>query len=315
LAHGTRLLIDAVASGKKAARSVYRHLTGESICTEVLEAFIPCDRYGREAGYETLRRIKVPTLPPETRLEHPDAVVEVGYSPSEARLEASRCLDCGVSPVFDSSRCILCGGCADVCPTSCLKLVPLEAIHADVDLENALPDDPLAAQDSEGESSAIIKNEDYCIRCGLCAMRCPSDAISMERYTLKTRWRISMLRLPKAAVLPSLSKKFLVNLPESLVPGVPFIPAGRKIAFFSSPKENGLYAVSLVCTHLGCIVKPVAEGFQCPCHGSWFDLHGKVVKGPAPSALPWLKVTAKGEGIVLVDAGQTVPVGTMEITT
>jgi cytochrome b6-f complex iron-sulfur subunit len=126
---------------------------------------------------------------------------------------------------------------------------------------------------------------------------------------------IGMLRLPKAAVLPSLSKKFLVNLPESLVPGVPFIPAGRKIAFFSSPKENGLYAVSLVCTHLGCIVKPVAEGFQCPCHGSWFDLHGKVVKGPAPSALPWLKVTAKGEGIVLVDAGQTVPVGTMEITT
>jgi cytochrome b6-f complex iron-sulfur subunit len=124
---------------------------------------------------------------------------------------------------------------------------------------------------------------------------------------------IGMLRLPKAAVLPSLSKKFLVKLPESLVPGSAFIPPGRQIAFFCSEDGNGIYAVSLVCTHLGCIVKSTSEGFQCPCHGSWFDRHGKVVKGPAPSALPWFKVTPKGEGTVLVDAGQIVPPGTLEI--
>lgn len=126
---------------------------------------------------------------------------------------------------------------------------------------------------------------------------------------------IGMLRLPKAAVLPSLSKKFLVKLPEYILPGQAFIPPGRQVAFLSSPEEHGIYAVSLVCTHLGCIVKPSEEGFQCPCHGSWFDLNGKVVKGPAPSALPWLKVIPKGEGSVLVDAGQIVPPGTLEYVT
>jgi len=123
---------------------------------------------------------------------------------------------------------------------------------------------------------------------------------------------VGMLRLPKAAVLPSLSKKFLVKLPESLVPGVPFIPSGRQIAFFCSPKGEGIYAVSLVCTHLGCILKPDSEGFQCPCHGSWFGFDGSVVKGPAPSSLPWFKVTSKGEGTYIVDAGQTVLPGTLE---
>jgi len=122
-----------------------------------------------------------------------------------------------------------------------------------------------------------------------------------------------MLRLPKAAVLPTLSKKFLVKLPESLVPGVPFVPAGRQVAFFCSPKEEGIYAVSLICTHLGCIVKPDSDGFQCPCHGSWFDFSGKVMKGPAPSSLPWFKVTSKGEGTYIVDAGQKVPTGTLEL--
>lgn len=123
---------------------------------------------------------------------------------------------------------------------------------------------------------------------------------------------VGMLRLPKAAVLPSLSKKFAVVLPESLVPGVPFIPAGKQVAFFCSPGTGGVYAVSLVCTHLGCVVKQGNDGFQCPCHGSLFDFDGKVLKGPAPSQLPWLKVTSKGESTFIVDAGQTVAPGTLE---
>lgn len=123
---------------------------------------------------------------------------------------------------------------------------------------------------------------------------------------------IGMLRLPKAAVLPSLSKKFAVKLPESLAPGVPFIPSGKQVAFFRSQGDEGIYAVSLVCTHLGCVVKQGADGFQCPCHGSLFDFDGKVVKGPAPSPLPWFKVTSRGERTFIVDAGQTVPPGTLE---
>jgi NADPH-dependent glutamate synthase beta subunit-like oxidoreductase len=187
LAHGTRLLIDAVASGKQAARSVYRHLTGRAIQTEALEAHIPLDRYGRERAYEIIRRVEIPTLPPAHRLTDPRALVEVGYAEEEARLEASRCLDCGVTPVFDGTRCVLCGGCVDVCPTLCLKLVSLHDLEPDEALEAAIESILGQGADLEG-NSAIIKDEDRCIRCALCAMRCPSDAITMERVTFQTAW-------------------------------------------------------------------------------------------------------------------------------
>jgi len=118
---------------------------------------------------------------------------------------------------------------------------------------------------------------------------------------------IGMLRLPKAAVLSSPSKKFRVNLPDSLAAGVPYVPPGRSVALFRD--GEGVYAISTVCTHLGCIVKPTGEGFECPCHGSRFAGTGSVVKGPAPRPLAWVKVSGKA-GDYIVDEGQSVPAGT-----
>ncbi|MEZ5305610.1 MAG: FAD-dependent oxidoreductase [Pyrinomonadaceae bacterium] len=187
LAHGTRLLIDAVASGKAAARSVYQYLTGNKLEHELIKTHIVLDRYRRERGYESIRRVEVPTIEPAERLEHPENVVEIGYTREQAMREASRCLDCGVTPVFDGSRCVLCGGCADVCPTECLKLISLDALDFDTDVTDLIArslEDPEAL----GENSAILKDEDRCIRCALCAIRCPVDAISMERVTFTTNW-------------------------------------------------------------------------------------------------------------------------------
>jgi formate dehydrogenase beta subunit len=188
LAHGTKLLIDAVASGKAAARSVYRYLTGRTLQPETLTAHLVLRGYSRERGYEALRRVPVPTRPTEERLQRPDVLVEVGYSPDQAMREASRCLDCGVSPVFDGSRCILCGGCVDVCPTRCLKLVPLRQLMGGEELEAAI-EQVLGKDADRDENSAILKDEDRCIRCALCAQRCPADAITMERITFTTIWR------------------------------------------------------------------------------------------------------------------------------
>jgi NADPH-dependent glutamate synthase beta subunit-like oxidoreductase len=188
LAHGTRLLIDAVASGKRAARSVYRHVTGRTIVPEALETHVPLEAYARERGYETLRRTEIPTVPPPARLADARTEVERGYTPELARREASRCLDCGVTPVFDGSRCVLCGGCVDVCPTLCLKLVPLDALEPAPELAAAI-DGSLGAGADPGAHSAILKDEERCIRCGLCAARCPVDAIAMERICFDTRWR------------------------------------------------------------------------------------------------------------------------------
>jgi formate dehydrogenase beta subunit len=187
LAHGTRLLIDAVASGKKAARSVYRYITGHVIHSDAVEAHIPLDRYRREFDYEAIRRVELPTCPPEERLASAGAPVELGYTEEEARREASRCLDCGVTPVFDGTRCVLCGGCADVCPTACLKLVSLDALDASPELEAAI-EGTLGAGAERSEHSAILKDEDRCIRCALCAMRCPVEAITMERVQFTTTW-------------------------------------------------------------------------------------------------------------------------------
>ena len=188
LAHGTRLLIDAVASGKAAARSVYQYVTGRTLVASQMTAHLPLAGYQRERGYESIRRQEVPTTEPRDRLLSPGVQVELGYTPEMAMREASRCLDCGVTPVFDGHRCVLCGGCVDVCPTLCLKIVSLDRV-------DGTPEWPGVVERSLGpgvalaDHSAILKDEDRCIRCGLCAARCPSDAVSMERVTFQTSWR------------------------------------------------------------------------------------------------------------------------------
>jgi len=118
---------------------------------------------------------------------------------------------------------------------------------------------------------------------------------------------VGMLRLPKAAVLPVPARKFKVTLPETLAPGVAFQPPGRNVAVVRD--GDGVYAVSLVCTHLGCIVKPSATGFDCPCHGSRFSSDGSVTHGPAPTALQWVEITG-AEGSYTVDESVVVPQGT-----
>ncbi len=190
LAHGTRLLIDAVASGKRAARSIYTHVTGRQLRPEALEAHLDLGAYRREPGYERIRRIEIPVLEPEERFARPGAAVEIGYDTARATREASRCLDCGVTPVFDGTRCVLCGGCVDVCPTTCLKLVPLADLEPTEGLRSLI--DCLLGPDVDPAAhSAILKDEDRCIRCALCAMRCPVAAITMERVQFTTAWRSS----------------------------------------------------------------------------------------------------------------------------
>lgn len=116
-----------------------------------------------------------------------------------------------------------------------------------------------------------------------------------------------MLRLPKAAVSASPAKKFNVALPATLADGEAFVPPGRNVAVFRD--GEGVFAISTVCTHLGCIVKTGPLGFDCPCHGSGFTKDGTVRKGPAPKPLPWLKVTESGSGYV-VDEEAIVKTGT-----
>jgi len=186
IAYGPRLLIDAVASGKKCARSVHAHLTGSPLNEKQTFVHLNIAGYAREKDYEKVPRTPIPTISAlERRTDHAK-VVECGYDESSAVSEACRCLDCGVNTIFDSEVCILCGGCADVCPELCLELVSCDRLAGDPDMAELLRDRygniDLATQ------GAIIKDEQKCIRCALCAERCPVGAITMERFSFSGLW-------------------------------------------------------------------------------------------------------------------------------
>lgn len=186
LATGPSLLIHAVASGKRAARAVYQHLTGRAIRPEQVTLHLSIPDYQREADYEKQPRVTIPTLARDQRLRSQTTVVESGYTPELACIEAGRCFDCGVNTIFDSDKCILCGGCADICPELCLRLVSVSDLARDEQLGALLA---VRYEPNElADSSAIIKDESKCIRCGLCAERCPVDAIAMERMTFTGSW-------------------------------------------------------------------------------------------------------------------------------
>lgn len=180
VAHGAGLMIDAIASGKKAARSAYAHITGRILDEKELDFHFEIPGYRREKGYERIGRVEVATADPEKRVRGHDVTVELGYSETDAEREASRCLDCGVNTIFDSEKCVLCGGCAEVCPTLCLRLVSLEDVEQDDDLRKAA--DAVSSLQPGTPISVIIKDEERCIRCACCAERCPTGAITMERF-------------------------------------------------------------------------------------------------------------------------------------
>lgn len=183
LAYGPKLLIHAVASGKQVALSIYEQLMGTPIRHDQVELHFPVADYYREKNYEKTERIHLPTAPALERALSNSIEVERPFDTCAARIEAGRCFDCGVNTIFDGEKCILCGGCADVCPSLCLRLVSLDRL-----ITNPTVDDVISNQLDEfpaEDATAIVKDETICIRCGLCAERCPTGAITMERFIFK----------------------------------------------------------------------------------------------------------------------------------
>jgi NADPH-dependent glutamate synthase beta subunit-like oxidoreductase len=175
---GPGLFIDAVAHGERAAKAVNQFILGDKaaeVATPVRSFQEEPIRHQIRPDYLDLQRHHPPAVSPEERVKSRSTQVEQIFPDQEARDQGARCLRCEVETVFDGSKCILCGGCADVCPTWCLRLVSTEEI---------------GIADQTTAPSAIIKDEERCIRCGYCAERCPTDAITMERVCGYETWTV-----------------------------------------------------------------------------------------------------------------------------
>lgn len=181
VAFGPRNLIEAVANGKRAARSIHEYLSRERRPTRFhvdVEA-LPTSRYRMIAGFEKLDRTAPPTLDVGRRTGI--AEVETGYGRADAVAQAARCLACHVQTIYDPEACVLCNRCVDICPEHCLAIVPFEALDLDAEVRTTLSN---RAAGQGLPLAAMVKDDERCIRCGLCAVRCPTDAMTMERFTI-----------------------------------------------------------------------------------------------------------------------------------
>jgi formate dehydrogenase (NADP+) beta subunit len=163
-AKGPRTLIDAIADGRRAAADIHTSFGGELESSRP-GRMVPLRQFHRlDDEYDRESRVAVPML--ETGRRIGLAEVETGFTPDQARCEASRCLRCFANILLDVDRCVLCALCADVCPVDVISLVPTEEV------------DP-----SRPGGTALLLDETACIRCGLCIERCPPDALSMGMWT------------------------------------------------------------------------------------------------------------------------------------
>jgi len=201
VAFGPRLIINAVADGKKAAEEIDKFIRGADWKPKPKFVQITLlDHHQMTSQYDEYSRLGVPVIPLERRTGV--AEVEIGFTEEQARREASRCLQCWINTIFEGNEaegteCILCGGCVDVCPQNCLQLVPLSqfAFSDETRQQLAATSDSRALEflhlSPDGlvteEGSVMVKDETICIRCGLCAERCPVKTITMEAFEVFDR--------------------------------------------------------------------------------------------------------------------------------
>lgn len=193
-AFGPALFITAIRHGQNAALSIDRDLRGTTPYTEYVGEFTEVNPMRDKTYLRT--PWSLPKMQPAKQRIHNEEMVEYNYSYEEAHQQANRCLQCHISPVFDGSLCIKCNGCVDVCPTNCLKQIPLSKLNflsdggrvrTVVDHYYEVDSEKMSDQELDELGTLMLKDEDLCIRCGLCAEKCPTQAVTMDamRYSFR----------------------------------------------------------------------------------------------------------------------------------
>jgi NADPH-dependent glutamate synthase beta subunit-like oxidoreductase len=192
-AFGPKNIIWAVAHGHEAAVSIDKMLNGEDITDRPLPAVEQMSQkmgihewsYDNEIALD--QRYKVPLRDKVIALKDIKAEVELGFDPEVALAEAGRCLNCDVQTVFTAQLCIECDACVDICPMDCITFTP-NGEEAELRTRLTAPSNTLSqdlyVQDGLKTGRVMVKDEDVCLHCGLCAERCPTGAWDMQKFLL-----------------------------------------------------------------------------------------------------------------------------------
>jgi NADPH-dependent glutamate synthase beta subunit-like oxidoreductase len=194
-AYGPKNIITAVAHGHEAAVSIDRFVHGESVAvrpaplTQLMSQKMGIHEWSYRNDVSNDERFKVPWAAAEVALASIRVEVELGFDAGTAFKEASRCLNCDVQTVFNRDTCIECDACVDICPMDCITFT---ANGDEADLRTRLK---APAQNSAQAlfvsadlktGRVMVKDEDVCLHCGLCAERCPTGAWDMQKFLLNT---------------------------------------------------------------------------------------------------------------------------------
>lgn len=204
---GPRLFIDAIASAQVAARGIHDYLRGCHTSVALRGHWEPAV-YTMGDDWELRRRSLPPSLAPApAELEQAaERIVEANYPEAEARRQAERCLRCDVQTYFEGERCVACNGCVDVCPDDCLHLVGLSQVAQDgrllalAQVQLGITAEQLQAYEPfelDALGGVMLKDETACIRCAMCASRCPTAAFTMQRFVFHRELEVAGSRNPR----------------------------------------------------------------------------------------------------------------------
>ena len=194
-AYGPKNIITAVAHGHEAAVSIDRHLNREPVDrrppprVNLLSQKMGIHEWSYRNDVSGDARFKVPWAKAETALASIRVEVELGFDAATAFKEASRCLNCDVQTVFNRDTCIECDACVDICPMDCITFT---ANGDEADLRTRLKaparnlEQDLYVSAELKTGRVMVKDEDVCLHCGLCAERCPTGAWDMQKFLLNT---------------------------------------------------------------------------------------------------------------------------------
>jgi formate dehydrogenase (NADP+) beta subunit len=193
-AFGPKNIIWAVAHGHDAAISIDKFLNGEDLAKRPAPGVTVMSQkmgihewsYDNEIAGDT--RYKVPWADVKATLKNVKMEVELGFDVATAWKEAQRCLNCDVQTVFSDRLCIECDACVDICPMDCITFTPNadEAVlRNNLNAPAKNPTQPLYVSGPLKTARVMVKDEDVCLHCGLCAERCPTGAWDMQKYLVE----------------------------------------------------------------------------------------------------------------------------------